>query len=54
MIPVTYGYARVSKSDHNPEAQLRELANRGIRPGANLLRRGENKKFLDDSHPSNK
>ena len=34
MIPVTYGYARVSKSDRddrNLETQLRELANHGIR-----------------------
>ena len=34
MIPVTYGYGRVSKSDRddrNLETQLRELANHGIR-----------------------
>ena len=34
MIPVTYGYARVSKSDRddrNLETQFRELANHGIR-----------------------
>ena len=34
VIPVTYGYARVSKSDRddrNLETQLRELANHGIR-----------------------
>ena len=34
MIPVTYGYARVSKSDRddrNLETQLRELAKHGIR-----------------------
>ena len=34
MIPVTYGYARVSKSDRhdrNLETQLRELSNHGIR-----------------------
>ena len=34
MIPVTYGYARISKSDwddRNLETQLRELANHGIR-----------------------
>ncbi len=34
MIPVTYGYARVSKSDRddrNLETQLRELANHGVR-----------------------
>ena len=34
MIPVTYGYARVSKNDRydrNLETQLRELANHGIR-----------------------
>ena len=34
MIPVTYGYARVGKSDRddrNLETQLRELANYGIR-----------------------
>ena len=34
MIPVSYGYARVSKSDRddrNLETQLRELANHGIR-----------------------
>ena len=34
MIPVTYGYARVSKSDRddqNLETQLREQANQGIR-----------------------
>ena len=34
MIPVTYGYARVSKSgrdDQNLETQLRELASHGIR-----------------------
>ena len=34
MIPVTYGYARVSKSDRddrNLETQLRELASHGIR-----------------------
>ena len=34
MIPVTYGYARVSKSDRddrNLDTQLRELANHGIR-----------------------
>ena len=34
MIPITYGYARVSKSDRadrNLETQLRELATHGIR-----------------------
>ena len=34
MIPVTYGYAQVSKSDRddrNLETQLRELASHGIR-----------------------
>ena len=34
MIPVTYGYVRISKSDRderNFETQLRELANHGIR-----------------------
>ena len=34
MIPVTYGYARVSKSDRddrNLETQFRELANHGVR-----------------------
>lgn len=34
MIPVTYGYARISKSDRddrNLETQLREMANHGIR-----------------------
>ena len=34
MIPVTYGYARVSKSDRddrNLETQLREQANQAIR-----------------------
>ena len=34
MLPVTYGYARVSKSDddaRNLETQLRLLANHGIR-----------------------
>ena len=34
MLPVTYGYARVSKSDddaRNLETQLRLLANQGLR-----------------------
>ena len=34
LLPVTYGYARVSKSDDeagNPETQLRLLADHGIR-----------------------
>ena len=44
MIPVTYGYARVSKSDRddrNLVTQLRELASHGIRQGAHLLRRDD-------------
>lgn len=46
MIPVTHGYARVSKSDRddrNLDTQLRELANHGARDlrGAHLLRRDD-------------
>ena len=40
-LPVTYGYARVSKSDdeaRNLETQLRLLANHGIRARPDLFR----------------
>ena len=44
MIPVTYGYARVSKSDRddrNLETQFRELANHGIRGELIFFRRDD-------------
>ena len=44
MLPVTYGYARVSKSDDdakNLDTQLRLLANHGIREDLIFHRRGQ-------------
>ena len=44
VIPVTYGYAGVSKSDRddrNLETQLRELANHGVRGELTLFRRDD-------------
>ena len=44
MLPVTYGYARVSKADDeakNLETQLRILADHGIREDLIFTRRGQ-------------